>query len=205
MKLFILFFIAFTVISLAVPPNTFACACCAEPGAYSIRSKKPEKFELDELKKIQFRPGAYLFFTGEATENIVGISPISDMYTLNVLFQDKTWKLKFRDGNGQVGMLNLISPTSMVSYMADIHDGRQGGAGGPLLYKEWRFKYKVQTGTGIFQKGIAPATEYFLVLQGRGNNCTQAEDFTNWRLEITGKKASYAFYGDLSSGKTAAN
>ena len=95
-------------------------------------------------------------------------------------------------------MLNLLKPISMVDFEADLHESANGG-NGPVLYKEWRFKYRVQSGTGIFQNGIAPATEYFLVLQGRGNNCTQAEDFTHWRLEITGKKASYAFFGKLNA------
>jgi hypothetical protein len=37
------------------------------------------------------------------------------------------------------------------------------------------------------------------VLQGRGNSCDTAEDFTHWRLKITGNKADYAFYGELST------
>ncbi len=203
MKLFSLFFVAFIALGLFFPTNAFACACCAEDGAYSISAKKPEKLELDELRKIRFA-NANLFMTA-GEDNILGINPIGESYSLNGLLQSNAWKFNFKDDKGKIGALNLMFPTSMVSYMADIHDGKQGGGGGPRLYKEWRFKSKVQSGTGIFQKGFAPATEYFLVLQGRGNNCTQAEDFTNWRLEITGKKSNYAFYGALSSGKTAAN
>lgn len=203
MKLFSLVFLTFIAVGVFFPTDVFACACCAEPGAYSISTKKPEKLELDELKRICFADAN--LFTTAGEDNILGISPIGESYSLNGLLQRNVWKLTFKDNAGKTGTLNLTSPTSMVSYMADIHDGRQGGAGGPLLYKEWRFKAKVQTGTGIFQKGIAPATEYFLVLQGRGNNCTQAGDFTNWRLEITGKKANYALYGELSSGKTTSN
>ncbi len=113
------------------------------------------------------------------------------------MFQSNAWKLNFTDDKSKTGMLNLPMPTSMVAFAADIHDGKEGGAGGPLLYKELRFKHKVQSGTGIFKNGIAPATEYFFVLQGRGNNCLNASDFTHWRLEITGRKAGYAFYGNL--------
>jgi hypothetical protein len=182
--------------------NIFACACCAEPGAYSISVKKPEKFELDELRKIRFAT-ANLFTTAAGEDNIKGISSVGENYSLNGLFQGSTWKLNLKDNKGRIGTLVLPMPTTAVAFAADIHDGKQGGAGGPLLYKEWRFKYKVQSGTGIFQMGIAPATEYFLVFQGRGNVCTQAEDFTHWRLEINGRKANYAFYGELSSGKRA--
>jgi hypothetical protein len=204
MKLFTTLLLTLTVAGLLFPINAFACACCAEPGTYWISTKKPEKLELDELKKIRFA-NASLFTTGAGEESVLGINPVGVDYLISGLFQSSAWKLNFKDEKGRAGILNLTVPTSMVSYAADVHDGREGGAGGPLLYKEWRFKSKVQTGTGFFQKGIAPATEYFLVLQGRGNNCTQAEDFTHWRLEITGKKANYAFYGEVSLGKTAAN
>ena len=35
--------------------------------------------------------------------------------------------------------------------------------------------------------------------QGHGNNCTNAEDFTNWRLDVTGAKADYAFFGKMKA------
>jgi hypothetical protein len=93
--------------------------------------------------------------------------------------------------------LDLPLPARLLSYQADIRDGQMSGAGGPLLYKEWRFEGQVK-GTGFFQAGITAPTKYFLVLQGRGNACDMAEDFTHWRVAITGKKARYAFYGELA-------
>ena len=200
--IFFTFFAA--LIFLSFPLNVFACACCAEPGDYSINVKKPEKFELNELRKIRFAT-ANLFTNAAGEDNIKGISPLGENYSLNGLFQSGAWKLNLKDDKGKIGTLVLPVSASVVAFAADIHDGKQAGGGGPLLYKEWRFKYRVQSGTGIFQTGIAPATEYFLVFQGRGNACTQAEDFTHWRLEITGRKASYAFYGELSSGRTVAD
>lgn len=130
-------------------------------------------------------------------ENIKGISSIGGNYSLTGLLQNNSWKFDFKDEAGKTGTLNLTKPISMVAFMADIPNGKTEGE--VSLYKEWRFKYRVQSGTGIFQKGIAPATEYFLVLQGKGNVCTQAEDFTHWRLEVTGRRASYAFFGELKS------
>ena len=203
MKSVSLFFSLFIVIGFVFPIDVFACACCADESFYSLSTKRPQKLELDELKKIRF--GAASLMMGNEQETVPGVGSTSESYSLNGLLQTNLWKLNFKDDAGKTGALNLTAPVSMVDYAVDIHDGKMGGAGGPLLYKEWRFKYKVASGGGIFQKGIAPATEYFLVLQGRGNVCTSAEDFTNWRLEITGKKASYAFYGKLSSGGTAAN
>ncbi|MBA4125047.1 MAG: hypothetical protein H0X72_21595 [Acidobacteria bacterium] len=46
-------------------------------------------------------------------------------------------------------MLNLLKPISMVDFEADLHESANGG-NGPVLYKEWRFKSRVQSGTGIF-------------------------------------------------------
>lgn len=203
MKSVSLFLCLFVVCGLLFPTDAFACACCADDGYYSISTRKPQNLELDELKKIRFANAS--LFTTAGEDNILGINPISESYTLSGLLQNNQWKLNFRDDAGKSGALSLMQPISMVDFAVDIHDGRLDGAGGPLLYKEWRFKYKIASGSGIFLKGIAPATEYFLVLQGRGNACTQAEDFTDWRLEITGKKADYAFFGKLISGRTAAN
>ena len=67
-----------------------------------------------------------------------------------------------------------------------------------MLYKEWRFEGEVK-GTGVFKAGIIARTKYVLVFQGRGNSCDEAEDFTHWRLKITGKKADYTFHGELSA------
>ena len=194
MKIFLFSLFAFVAIVSVFPSDALACACCAERGAYSISTKKPTNLELNELKKIQFGT-TNLFTTAAFPDNIKGINPLGENYSLNGLLQNNSWKFTVKDDAGKSGTLNLTKPLSMVAFMADIHDG--DGAGEVSLYKEWRFKSRVQSGTGIFQTGIAPAAEYFLVLQGRGNACTQAEDFKNWRLEITGKKANYAFFGEL--------
>jgi hypothetical protein len=58
----------------------------------------------------------------------------------------------------------------------------------------------VQSGTGLFKAGIVNPPTYFLVFQGRGNGCDNAGDFSNWRLEINGRRAQYAFFGKLTSG-----
>lgn len=194
------FLLAFVALCLLFPSSAFACACCADAGYYSIGTKKLSGFELGELNKIRF--GAANLFMTEA-DDILGINPIGESFTLNGLLEGKIWKMNFTDETGKTGMLRLTAPTSMVAFAADIHDrpDDDAPASEPRLYKEWRFKSKVESGTGIFQKGVAPAavTEYFLVLQGRGNVCAQAENFTDWRLEITGKNARYAFFGKLKA------
>ena len=173
--------------------DVYACACCVDPGFYSIKTAKPDSYMLDELSKIRFADAK--LYTPPGEDNVSGISPAGENYSIDGAMKNNIWKFSFKDDKGKSGILNLMKPVSMVAFMADIHDTPEGSE--TVLYKELRFKYKVQNGTGIFQKGIAPATEYFLVLQGRGNGCTQAEDFTHWRLEVTGKKANYSLYGKL--------
>jgi len=202
MKICLILLFAFAAIVLIFPTGAHACACCADAGTYSISVRKPSKSEFDELKKLNLG-ATNLFTTPGYPDDVKGISSLGDSYSSNGLFQNNLWKINIKDDAGKSGTLNLLKPTSMVDFKADLHDGADG-ENGPILYKEWRFKYRVQNGTGIFQTGIAPATEYFLVLQGRGNNCTQAEDFTHWRLEITGKKASYAFFGKLNVASSVA-
>jgi hypothetical protein len=187
--------IVLTLFSLPVKAADY-CACCAEPGQYSISVRKPENFELEILKELQFAT-ANLYTNAGSPENIKGISGLRDSYSVNGVFQNRVWKFNFTDDNRKNGSLLLPMPATMTAFEADLFDREENQSAGPILYKEWRFKYKVRQGTGIFQTGIAPLTEYFLVLQGRGNNCASSEDFKNWRLEITGRKAGFAFYGKL--------
>jgi hypothetical protein len=193
MKPLALFLLTFVFL---FPSRAFACACCADDGYYRIATKKPSDLELGELKKIRFG-AANLFSNAGFPDNIKGLNPVGENYSLGGALSGKTWRFDFSDETGKTGTLVFAKPLSMVDYAVDVRDGKQGGAGGPLLYKEWRFKYKLQSANGIFAKGFAPATEYFLVLQGRGNTCTQASDFTDWRLEVTGKRATYAFFGKV--------
>lgn len=196
------FLLTLFAILLIIPSQIFACACCAENGHYSLSYSKPDKYDLEEMQKLRFST-AELYMTAAGEEGIMGLSPIGESYQVNGMLQDKFWKLNFTGDKNKTGMLNLPIPEKMIDFKVDIHDGNDGGAGSPLLYKEWRFKTTVKKGTGIFQNGINSKTEYFLVLQGRGNVCTSAEDFKNWRLEITGKNASYAFFGKLTTDENA--
>jgi hypothetical protein len=214
MKTHLLSFIFLITIALIFPVSSLACACCAEPGAYSISTRKPNQYEVELLQKMKFDKAAYLFMTEAGFDGIKGLETIAKSYesnswtaspeffSLTNVFSVKTWKFNFKTADGKSGTLTLPMPLQMLNFKADIHDGKQIGGNGPLLYKEWRFKGAVQTGNGFFQSSIIKPTTYFLVLQGRGNNCDNTEDFTHWRLEISGRKADYSFFGELSSGNS---
>lgn len=197
---------------LLMPLQTLACACCAEAGTYFIRTAKPGDYDLEVLSGIKFDDAAYLYMTEAGFDGIKGLDSIvkdydsndwtasPEFFSLTNVFAAKVWKFNFKTKTGKTGTLVLPMPLQMLEFKADIHDGKTSGGGGPLLYKEWRFKGNVQTGNGFFAAGIVKPTTYFLVLQGRGNGCDNVEDFTHWRLEINGKRADYAYFGELSSG-----
>ena len=191
MKLFLIFFAAFLLFPLQITANY--CACCAERGDYSVSTRKLSDHEISELKRLRIAE-TFLYTNAGYPDNIKGIIPLTENFTSNFLWQKTGWKFDFKNDKNGAGILNLTKSPTIIDFRVDTYN-----EGEPVLYKELRFKHKVSGGTGIFKNGIAPATDYFLVLQGKGNNCMNAEDFTHWRLEITGKKADYAFFGKLKA------
>lgn len=176
------------------PAQVWACACCSDEGEYRISFRKPGTYELGLMKEMKFGPRANLIETqANVAEETKSPSHQADSYSLTAILSGSFWKLTFSDG-GKSGTLNLPLPPKMLSYAVDTHDGQQSPGGGPVLYKEWRFEGR-GTGVGIFRNG-SPTT-YFLVFQGRGNRCDNAEDFSHWRLELKGPRARYAFYGEM--------
>lgn len=183
-----------------------ACACCADKGTYTISVRKPDTYLLDEMKQIAFGQTAKLFTTEAGLDPglVRGLpadyrddnTAFSEDFGFGGVFAAKQWKFDFKDYRGRTGSLLLAHPPTMLRFAVDTHDDEDSRSSNVVLYKEWRFQ-GVTTGTGFFQAGIAPKTKFFLVFQGRGNNCDSATDFTHWRVEVTGSKASYAFWGKL--------
>ncbi|HMJ09659.1 MAG TPA: hypothetical protein VK468_11675 [Pyrinomonadaceae bacterium] len=200
-----------TILLLFAAHNLLACACCAEAGTYSIWTAKPDAYLLGVIGDIQFEKTADLYLTDAEFESIKGLDPVAKEYEtagwtgepggfdIAATFAAKRWTLKLKTKGGKTGTLILPMPLQVISYKADIHDGRQSGGGGPLLYKEMIFKGRVAGGSGFVKSGLARQANYFLVFQGRGNNCDNASDFKNWRFDITGPNAKYAFYGKLNT------
>lgn len=198
---------------ISLPSLAIACACCAEPGLYSIRTGKPSTYELGLMKEIEFSRSSKLYLNEAGFDMIKGLEEIktesgSDQFIrsggafdLVNSFTGKRWTFELQSKAGKRGTLSLPMPSQMVSYKVDIHDGPDDKPNGPNLYKEFRFKGNIAGGTGIFRSGVAKPSTYFLVFQGRGNGCDNASDFTHWRLEISGPRAEYAFYGKLDSGE----
>ena len=48
----------FTIVCIAsLRSDVLACACCAEPGTYSVSTGKMASYELEILKDMKFGPG----------------------------------------------------------------------------------------------------------------------------------------------------
>lgn len=188
-----------------------ACACCAENGTYNIWTGKPEDYTLDVIGGFRFNKSSNLLISEAGFDAIKGLSEIEKDFDNNswtafggdlgftASYAAKTWTMNFRTKSGKTGSLTLPMPAQMVTFKVDIHDGKKSGGGGPLLYKEFRFKGNVSSGKGFLQKSIVKPTTFLLVFKGRGNGCDNAQDFTHWYLEVRGKNASYDFIGKLDS------
>ncbi len=180
--------IAIMLTSLFVlPVQVLACACCADENDYGINFRRPTPHERVLLGDIKF--GATAKRGGGAA------SDVEETFQLTGGMSGNTWKLNLRDGS-KMGTLTLTIPLKMLSYVVDPHNGLTSPGGGPRLYKEWRFEGRANA-TGFLRGGGAP-TSYFLVFQGHGNRCDNAEDFSHWRLEVKGARIKYALIGELA-------
>ena len=194
--------------------NVLGCACCSEPGTYALWTGKLQNNELEILKEIKFDRRASLYMTEAGFDTLKGLSSIEKNFfepareaddgdfDLSNSFTGKVWTFTFKTPQGNTGTLRLPMPTQMTSFKVDIHDGSNQGLG-PLLYKEYRFKGMVASGSGFLGASIVKPTTYFLVFQGRGLACDDVTDFRNWNLEISGRKASYQLYGKLTGTREA--
>ena len=163
------------LLPLLTAGSASACACCADPGTWYEAGTPFGAQERALLTQLRFS-------TARTRATPEG-SPVRTFHVTTTL-SGRTWR--WRLGGGTT--LTFRLPSSAMSFAADIHDGKLGGGGGPLLYKELRLTGRLTT-TGAL-RGI----RYFLVLQGRGNNCPNAADFRSWYLDISGPK-QVALYG----------
>jgi hypothetical protein len=181
-----------------VSSASFACACCAEPGEWYERTGRLEDYEIEELRRVEFAKAASTYLDAAGYEALKGFPVQYDSFNLSSSLSPRlSLTLAFKGERGETGSLVLALPRVATLFATDLHDMPEGSAG-PVLYKEWRFEGLV-SGTGFFRKGMARGTKFQLILQGRGNNCLSSSDFKNWRLDITGPRANYAFYGSLAN------
>jgi hypothetical protein len=182
----------------AVPP-AFACACCTNAGQRNVATVALDSGKRQEIESLRFAGEATLF-TGEGdAEAIGGIATPSGSYELTAKWLDDRLVLSFRDKLGHTGTLSLARPNTVSVFEVDPRDRPDKGHG-PTLYKEWKLSAPA-AGNGVFRPGIAPRQVLTLILQGGGNGCTSAVDFSHWTLVMQGPKANYTLFGDLVTTK----
>lgn len=67
--------LSLAAIFLSLPASMLACACCAEPGLYSIRTGKPSTYELGLMKDIEFNNVAKLYLPHRLPLELVIVFP----------------------------------------------------------------------------------------------------------------------------------
>jgi hypothetical protein len=172
-----------------------ACACCTSPGERADLVVKLESGHAEELSRLRFGPKAELFLGEAEPETVKGITTPAAKYDLQIMWKGDRFVFVFRDEKDRSGTLMLRRPKTI----SVLHTGPRNQPdkpNGPALYKEWRLTSPA-VGTGVFTAGLGAGQSLTLVLQGGGNNCTSANDFTHWMLVMWGPKAKYHFFGDL--------
>lgn len=182
--------------------RALACACCADEGTRVEGQHELQGWELSELGRVQLGATAKLRTgDGDMSDYSKGIRDAAMSYLVALARKsDKrgdVWTLSFKEPKGKSGTLWWVLPKVVEEFVVDLRDGKQGGGGGPLLYKELRLRMPVGA-TGVFEPGNAAGTTARLVLQGRGNMCLDAENYTHWSLAVSGPKAAYMLYGSLA-------
>ena len=172
-----------------------ACACCTSPGERFDLSMKLESRHIDELGQLRFDSKAQLFLGEADPESIKGITTPAEKYDLQATWKGDRFVFAFRDEKDRSGTLVLLRPTTISVLHTDPRN-QPDRPNGPVLYKEWRLTSKA-SGTGVFAAGLGATQTLTLILQGGGNNCTGANDFTHWMLVMWGPKAKYHFFGSL--------
>lgn len=208
----VIFAVILSIVCLAsMSASTFACACCADPGTYSVTTRRLAQYELTLLKDMKFGSVVDVYMTEAGWEDMRGLTQLVKEFeetsagALSIAdsFTGSVWTLRITSAAGKVGTITLPRPAMMTSRRIHIPDNTSTSPN-VSLYKEWVFNGTVASGTGFLRGGIVkPSTRYTLLFQGHGNNCDNAEDFSNWRIEIKGPRADYAFFGKMKAADIA--
>jgi hypothetical protein len=188
-------------IVVVLPLKADACTCCANWGSWYEDEEPLREYHVGELARLRFSPRAKLFQTDvDGHPGLSGEANPTGDFSVSLSAVQRHWELLVRHKGLGTGRLRFNIPNAAITFGVDLHDGKHGGGGGPLLYKELRMEGPVN-GDGMFGRGMAPGTRFRLLLQGRGNNCIASDQYTHWNLRVFGRKANYSFYGSIERPK----
>lgn len=187
--------IVLAIALLAGSRTALACACCSNEGQRHVETTTLDPGKWQQIESLRFGGRAKLY-TGEADpQDIKGIVAPSQSYGMTAAWRDTHLLFSFRDNNGRTGTLALARPNSISVFEVDPRGGPDRGQG-PALYKEWKLSSPASA-TGVFEPGGGARQILTLILQGRGNSCTDASDFSHWSLVMQGPRANYTLFGEL--------
>lgn len=172
-----------------------ACACCADAGYRFEMTSALEPYDREVLQAVRFAGKAALASREFDVEGLPlpTYDDSVDFYgfELETVFTADRWTFKLSDTGTQQGTIVFAMPKDLEEFFIDLRDDSQhSGAGGPVLYKEWRLK-----GPAVLDgKTTAPAS---LILHGRGNACSSEADFTHWTFSVEGDGVRFKLIGDL--------
>ncbi len=149
---------------------------------------------------MQFAGDASLHETVGGWDSIIGVNnpAKSFFYRLQAQKTGALWLFSFHDDEENQGTLSVTAADRLRRFAVDTKPERQksGGYVSVDLYKEWEISGPV-SGTGIFDVDLSGPTIARLIFHGRGNNCTNSHQFSNWTLDISGPGSNYRFIGRL--------
>jgi hypothetical protein len=184
---------------LANAPAARACACCAETAwrLDQVETLKPR--HTAELGQMRFAKEAKLRITGgEDNSRMQGVKEAGESLQLEASRPKERMAFAFRDAQGRSGTLSFRMPATISILEVDPRGAETDKGLGPTLYKEWKLTAHA-TGDGLFRAAVTRNTRITLVLHGRGNACTSADQFTDWTLLIYGPPGKFTLYGKLES------
>lgn len=199
-RIFLAAMLAGTAATVFGAANTAsACACCSERGQRFVGTAEVADYQWSEVERVRFAPEAQLYVGAADVSVVTGIANAESSYTLAVKRDGRAVTLEFAGAAGGKGSLSLTLPDKAAFYEIDTRDEPDNGLG-PAIYKEWKFTAEPK-GTGDFAAATGTGQNLTLILQGRGNNCVTAEDFTHWTLVMEGTKGGYMLFGDLAKAE----
>jgi len=186
------------VFLIGVSAKANACACCASRGTWLHDNITPNAYQLGELKKLSGKSTVQLYQTEAGSDAIKGMAITDvDYYTAAITWKGNIGVITVSTGDGKSGTLSFKMPASMHSIKMDLNNVPDSSMSDVSLYLEWNFKTAITGGTGIFRNTMIAPAFCTLAFQGRGGMCDEAQNFTHWRFDVSGKKAAYSFFGPV--------
>ncbi|MFO1184014.1 MAG: hypothetical protein U1E56_04435 [Bauldia sp.] len=179
-----------------------ACACCADTGERVETRAAFTSGQREQFLAVRYAPAADLYANEAFPQNVRGIAtPIETPYRLRVTVASSRLRFDLIDSAGKGGAIVLPLPRQLERFAVDLRDEPKGGLG-PALYHEWRVTGPAEL-SGIFAARAKRATAR-LILQGRGNRCTDARDLASWSLIVSGPGVAFTLLGELGAEDSTA-